>query len=519
MAQGREAPPESTTASYAMPAEMYVSSELNSRYDNLFISKYREQELESGQQIPVVLKLRTVQGGSTLTEIARSNPENIRQSLMNYAQNMERALEATIDQIAAIDGVQVISKGLLTPIVTVVASMDGLTKLLAMNDIVDIQENGLAEKHLDGTNAIIGADVVKAEGCDGGGCSVAVLDTGTDENHIMFSGGKIVGSACFNSTVAGTSTTTCPNGTDFQAGPGGAAGTPCPLPSDFHLTFVRNLACGIHGNSVASIAAGNSYFGNFEGVASGASLVPINVFSFFPSFGNQLLSWGSDQYAALEWVALNARAYNICAVNMSLGGGRSFAPCDSDFREPIITFLRAMGIATVISSGNSGYSDSVGFPGCISSAITVGATDNGDNLAGFSNHDDQLVDLLAPGVSVSSAYGYQDVLGFQWWSSGWSGTSMAAPHVAGAFAILKARYPHLSVTEIEDALKATGVPVAHPVTGEVVPRIQIDAAKALVASIAVPTIGTWGILILGLVLGIFGIRAIQSRVTKPRIVK
>jgi subtilisin family serine protease len=157
---------------------------------------------------------------------------------------------------------------------------------------------------------------------------------------------------------------------------------------------------------------------------------------------------------------------SIPAVNMSLGGGRSTQHCDFDLTKPIIDQLRAAGVATAIASGNDGFRESVSFPGCISTAVTVGATSKQDQLADFSNCGPQ-VDLHAPGVSINSS-----VPGGRFAS--FNGTSMATPHVAGAFAALKSAHPAATIDQIEKALKDTGVDVGGR------PRIRLlEASNAL----------------------------------------
>ena len=70
---------------------------------------------------------------------------------------------------------------------------------------------------------------------------------------------------------------------------------------------------------------------------------------------------------------------------MSLGGGKFTTNCDADSRKAIIDTLRSGNIATIIAAGNSGYTDAMGAPACISSAISVGSTTEQDVVSGFSN--------------------------------------------------------------------------------------------------------------------------------------
>ena len=151
----------------------------------------------------------------------------------------------------------------------------------------------------------------------------------------------------------------------------------------------------------------------------------------------------------------------------------------------IIDTPRSVNIPTIIASGNNGYTNSMSAPGCISSAVSVGATFNvagysnncaGNNL-GISSVDSILCEsnsasflsLLAPAAEINSSIpggGYAI----------WYGTSMAVPQVAGAWAIMKQKNASLPVTTGLNALSSTGVPITDPRNGIVKPRIQINAA-------------------------------------------
>jgi hypothetical protein len=215
-------------------------------------------------------------------------------------------------------------------------------------------------------------------------------------------------------------------------------------------------------------------------MAPDANIFSIQVFSrFTDSPGNTpcannsraspcVLTFTSDQLRALQHVRDRRAARNIVAVNMSLGGGLNASACDGDSRKGIIDELRAARVATVISSGNAGSTTSVGAPGCISTAITVGSTTDADAISSFSNSA-ALVDLLAPGSAINSS-----VTGGGYGNK--NGTSMAAPHVAGAIAALRSRTPGLTVDQALGALQSTGVAITDSRNSVTRRRINIEAA-------------------------------------------
>jgi hypothetical protein len=135
--------------------------------------------------------------------------------------------------------------------------------------------------------------------------------------------------------------------------------------------------------------------------------------------------------------------------------------------------LRSAGIATIIAAGNDASCASVSGPGCISTAVAVGAATDSDGEASFSNYQATLLDLYAPGVNILSSvntsdFGYDGTI---------SGTSMASPHVAGAWAILKQADPGADVATLLGALQTTGKPVSGRCLGSPTQRrIQIDRA-------------------------------------------
>ena len=303
----------------------------------------------------------------------------------------------------------------------------------------------------------------------------------------------MVAEACYSTTSGTTSTAVC---TDGSTAPG--SGLNCD-PSI--------LACG-HGTHVAGIVAGKN--STFSGVAKDATLIAIQIFSKFSATYSAcggspcVLTYGSDQIAGLQHVYDLRNTYNISSVNMSIGGGSYSTYCDSvnTSEKAAIDALRSVGIATVIASGNDGYSSSISSPACISTAVSVGATTKSDLVASYSNSA-AILNLLAPGSSIYSSLPGND---FQ----SWSGTSMATPHVAGAWAVLKSANPNASVNKILNALVISGKPIADSRNGIVKSRIKLDAAVRLILTSSIrtdfdadgkndlavwrPTDGTWNII-------------------------
>jgi len=382
----------------------------------------------------------------------------------------EPSVQTVLSEQARKYGAAIIYQYERFPLVAMEVEAAALQMLLESPWVVSLVEDIADPPILNNSLPVINADQVRNLGWGGSGIAVAILDTGIDRNNPFFAG-RVVEEACYSST--GTNRRSlCPNGSTAQTGAGSASINVAAC-----LNGTSNMCT--HGPHVAGIAAGDGTGvagAPAAGVAPRAGIIAIQVFTRIEDNdtcnGNSpcVLSYTSDQIRGLERVLELSGDYTIAAANMSLGGGNYSSYCDSDSRKPVIDSLRAADIATVIAAGNDAYQSAVSAPACISTAIAVGSTNNTDGISSFSNRG-PLLDLFAPGQSIVSAVA-NDSFGTK------SGTSMAAPHVAGAWAVLRQANPNLSVSEVLALLQDTGIPIVYA-SGETevtTPRIDLLAA-------------------------------------------
>ena len=349
---------------------------------------------------------------------------------------------------------------------------DSLARLQTMRGVVSVEEVLVAEPTLAYSVPLTNAPAAHNAGFAGSGWAVAVLDSGVDYTHSMLYG-AMVSEACFSSD----GTSLCPGGAPQSTAPG--SGRECNASVE---------GCD-HGTHVASTAVGALGTGASTGVAPGAWLIPMQVFNYQPQLVGIRTST-VDYTRALTRVLALAGPNNvnrIAAVNMSLGGGQfaSQAQCDaaSPSTKAAVDNLRSIGIATVVASGNNSFTNSMGFPGCLSTVVSVGNTTKFSPMqVTASSNEASFLSLLAPGTNIYAA----SFFGFY---TEKTGTSMAAPHVAGAWAILKQAVPSASVTSVLAALRATGTPVVDTRTGRTFPFINVNAARVALASGAFSTPG------------------------------
>lgn len=269
------------------------------------------------------------------------------------------AQDAVIAQLPNNAGVRVNARFKTIPYLGLTVDRRALQALLNAPSVRSVEEDSLSWPVMDSSNGVIGAPVAWSEGFDGSGWAVAVLDSGVDLDHAWFNtgGDKIVAEACYSSDNGTDILSLCPpdgNNTVTESTAEGSA-EDCPL---------SVTGCG-HGTHVAGTVAGNDGGGtDLVGVAPGADIIAMNVFTKFTDPGDCgtrpapcIKAFVSDQIKGLEQVLALSAGMDIAAANMSLGGGRYYdqASCDAanGARKLAIDNLRSVGIATVIAAGNS----------------------------------------------------------------------------------------------------------------------------------------------------------------------
>jgi subtilisin family serine protease len=311
------------------------------------------------------------------------------------------------------------------------------------------------EIRLDESVPQIGAPAAWADGFDGTGIDVAVLDTGIDLAHPDVAD-QVIASRSF---VDGQTV-------DDRHG---------------------------HGTHVASIAAGTGAASGdrFTGVAPGADLIVGKVLA------NNGIGLESDAIEAMEWATQEQGAD---VVNMSFGS----VPTDGTdlASQAVDEFTESTGALFVVAAGNLGpRSYSVAAPGTADAALTVGAVDGAGQMAPFSGRGPRVgkytikPEVVAPGVQITAARAAGTTLGvpFDASYSTASGTSMATPHVAGAAAILAQQHPDWTPEQLKAGLVATAVDVGHTVYQQGSGRIDVSRAVEQPLQVA-PATGDFGLI-------------------------
>ncbi|WP_328851100.1 S8 family peptidase [Micromonospora globbae] len=224
--------------------------------------------------------------------------------------------------------------------------------------------------------------------------------------------------------------------------------------SGFDAVDGTGTDCHGHGTHVAGTVGGTSY-----GVAKGVRLVSVRVLKCDNT------TTAADTIAGVDWVTANA--VKPAVANMSIGFRSGSTSVDDAVARSI-----ASGVTYVVSAGNATADACTQSPARVPAAITVGATTSADARASFSNYGTCL-DLFAPGDAIVSAGRASDTA-----SATMSGTSMAAPHVTGAAALILAENRTFTPAQVRDRLVAgaTSGVVTSPGTGSPNLLLRVEGA-------------------------------------------
>ena len=278
-----------------------------------------------------------------------------------------------------------------------------------------------------------GADLIKAptawnNGYTGQGITVAVLDTGVDYNH------QDLKNNIWSNTkeIAGNGIDDDGNGyTDDVQG------------WNFDSSNNNILDNNGHGTHVSgTIAAENNGIG-VTGIAYNSKIMPVKV----------LDANGSGSYANIAKGIYYAVDNGANVINLSLGGNSS-----NDTLKSAIEYASSKNVIVVMAAGNNG--DSIpSYPAryAYNSGIAVGAVDQNNNLADFSNRSgsQEITYVTAPGVDV-----YSTIPNNQY--ANYNGTSMAAPHIAGVVALMLSANPNLTESQVRQIITSTSANSTNP---------------------------------------------------------
>jgi subtilisin family serine protease len=260
----------------------------------------------------------------------------------------------------------------------------------------------------------------------GAGVKAYIVDSGIKADHVEFAG-RVASGWSYRSASQSTLDTwrtslgSCKDETDY-------APTLYPFDVDeFDYTStpgdVGSPDNAGHGTHVAGTIGGTT-----TGVAKGVTLVPVRVLNSCGQGVTSMILLG------LDWILADHQLGEPAVVNLSLGFESRTEVIDAK-----IALLLAEGIVVVAAAGNSGISACNTTPAATPGTISVGASSSSDSEPYWSNYG-QCVDMYAPGVSITSAWNFQGSTTNPYLAK--SGTSMAAPHVAG----VAARYLQSAVT-------------------------------------------------------------------------
>ena len=332
---------------------------------------------------------------------------------------------------------------------------DALLAAVQFPEVAVVHMPFTGDVHLEESIDLVHARQAQAEGFGGAGTYVAVFDTGVDAARYpeYFTTGRVAESFAADDS----------DGSALRHG---------------------------HGTHVASTVLA---------VAPETTILPVDVFVWTPgrkgpNWSNARISAGLEHVVDLKrkFLADASQCCNIVALNMSLGRGLTYE-VEACVDEMGLRLAYAAGIVPVVATGNDAepnetktFRTGISEPACTSSSLGVGATTDGvfpivgtscdassaaDEVTWFSQTG-PLLDIVAPGSCIVAAGGAKQ------------GTSMAAPHVAGAVAALVSARPSATIDEVWKALTSSGPVVSDPRTTPPTESHRLDVAASAATLLA-----------------------------------
>ncbi|MBA2474443.1 MAG: S8 family serine peptidase [Actinobacteria bacterium] len=332
---------------------------------------------------------------------------------------------------------------------------DRVSRLSSLPGVRGVYPSVRYRARLDRSPRLIGAPDLWGPGLTtaGNGMKIGIVDDGIDQTHPFFDPRGFSAPAGFPKGQRAYTTGKVIVARSF----------PPPSPTWKHAGKPFDPQFSEHGTHVAGIAAGNNGVvpgrgrAPLSGVAPQAYLGNYRVLTIPTASGVGLDGNGPEIAAGIEAAVRDG----MDVINLSLG-----EPEIEPSRDVVVAAMNAAaaaGVVPVVAAGND-FAEfgrgSVGSPGSAARAITVAAVSKAREIADFSSGGPTPVslqlkpDVSAPGVAITSSVPAREGT----WDE-FSGTSMAAPHVAGGAALLRQRHPEWTVEQLKSALVSTGVPV------------------------------------------------------------
>ena len=370
--------------------------------------------------------------GGLPTETARSMIDEDLEQRAKYYEAAQEAITAELDD----QEVKVLTRYEHVPFLFVnVTTLRGLYALANRPEVLRLHEDKELEHQLTDSLPLTSQPTVAASGKTGANTAVAVIDTGADYTRPDFGSCSEPGASC---RVA------------------------------YAQDFAQNDSVADdngHGTNVAAIVLG---------VAPSTKVLALDV------FGANGLALTSSILAAVDWSIKNRTTYNIVAMNLSLGGGSFNRQCTTSPFASALANARAAGVVPIVASGNGGLTGALAAPACVPAAISVGAVYDA-NVGGLSyaacsdrttapnqvtcfSNSASFLSMLAPGAPITAG-------GFRM-----TGTSQAAPHVAGAYAVVRSAFPGEAVNASIARLTGSGVSIRDARNGITKRRLDLQAA-------------------------------------------